>query len=76
MSRIPQAALDKKVWRDQQDLGCNTASPQVGKTNKTFLSTATSKKMPGQQKQQRLQKWPQGCSNPFFLFFWDSNVLK
>ena len=76
MSRIPQAALDKKVWRDQQDLGCNTASPQVGKTNKTFLSTATSKKMPGQQKQQSAApKMPPGCSNPFFIF-WDSNVLK
>ena len=69
MSRIPQAALDKKVWRDQQDLGCNTASPQVGKTNKTFLSTATSKKMPGQQKQHSGSKnGPRVAPTPFFIF--------
>ena len=46
-----------------------TASPQVGKTNKTFLSTATSKKMPGQQKQHSGSKnGPRVAPTPFFIF--------
>ena len=61
--QIKKFDVISRIW------GAILASPQVGKTNKTFLSTATSKKMPGQQKQQSAApKMPPGCSNPFFYF--------
>ena len=77
MSRIPQAALDKKkfdvisrIW------GAILLLLKWVKRTKHSCRQPQAKKCQGSKSSKaRLQKCPQGAPTPFFIF-WDSNVLK